>query len=96
MQIARTPQKPPTPRVRRRRHASIGLALVEAGRRNDRARFDRLFDAWFDVLYAIAWRCAPNARQCQALVSRILEAEIREHLPHLTEASRARRTRRAE
>jgi hypothetical protein len=58
--------------------------LVEAARRGDRARFDRLFDLWFGAVYrATLKRVKGDEARAQLLTHRILVGYVRLALtPH--------------
>jgi hypothetical protein len=51
--------------------ADIAGELMRAAWRGDAATFDRLFDAWFAVLYAEAWRRTRNRAQAEELTRQL-------------------------
>jgi hypothetical protein len=55
--------------------------LVEAARRGDRARFDRLFDLWFGAVYRVTLkRVDGDEARAQTLTRRILVGCMRKAL----------------
>jgi hypothetical protein len=46
--------------------------LVEAGRQDDRAEFDRIFDRCFKRVYALAWRVTRERARAEAITAQIL------------------------
>ena len=51
--------------------ADIADELMRAAWRGDEATFDRLFDAWFAVLYSEAWRRTRNRAQAEKLTRQL-------------------------
>ena len=71
-----------THRTRRAAEAHVPDELMRAAWRGDEETFDRLFDAWFAVLYAAAWQRTNDRARAEALtremaVRQILEAAER-------------------
>ena len=55
--------------------------LLGAAERGDRASFDRIFDAGFALVYALAFQRAAGDRECaEQMTSRVLEQSVRNAL----------------
>lgn len=54
------------------RLGELAIELIEAGRTDDRERFDRLYAIAFGTAYGEAWRSARSAPTAQALAARAL------------------------
>ena len=66
-----------TRRLRRRTAgADVPGELMRAAWRGDEATFDRLFDAWFAVLYAAAWRRTGDRARAEALTREMAVRQI--------------------
>jgi hypothetical protein len=50
--------------------------LMRAAWRGDEETFDRLFDVWFAVLYAKAWRKTRDRARAEALTREMIMTEI--------------------
>lgn len=46
--------------------------LVEAGRQDDLAEFDRIFDRCFERVYGLAWRVTRERARAEAITAHIL------------------------
>lgn len=55
---------------------TVRYELCEAARVGDRARFDRLFDAWLDVVYGAALRRTGERARAEALTRSLLVGAI--------------------
>lgn len=69
----------------------VAAELIRAILGDDRETFDRLFDAWFAVLYAAAWQQTRSPALAEALARRTALDRVRGRLAQ----ERARRPRRA-
>jgi hypothetical protein len=62
--------------ARRAPGADVPDELMRAVWRGDEATFDRLFDAWFAVLYAAAWRETGDRARAEALTREMAVRQI--------------------
>lgn len=70
----------------------LAAELIEAGRTNDRERFDRVYAIAFGVAYGEAWRAMGNAATAQRLAARALVRALQlaiERLPRSGSTPRA-------
>jgi len=68
----------------RRAHRPHVDELIRAARADDRARFDRLFDLWFDAVFAAASRrsgAPPAPGSAEEVTADVLRRVLREKLP---------------
>jgi hypothetical protein len=60
----------------RQRGADVPDELMRAVWRGDEETFDRLFDAWFAVLYAAAWQQTRDRTRAEALTREMAVRQI--------------------